>query len=163
MKTNNNTDRPARSQQRKFTNYANYLNNFAGYMEINSVQLAAISLQNEPDANVNYESCFWSGTQFQTFCRSNAFAITNAPVMMPESESYTFSYSDPTLNDPIAASNVSIIAGHLYGVTTIQDYPNAHNKGKPTWMTEYLVNDQTIDTAIATAQQIHNLSHDRRT
>jgi glucuronoarabinoxylan endo-1,4-beta-xylanase len=75
---------------------------------------------------------------------------------MPESESFITAYSDPTLNDPIAATNVSIIAGHLYGVSTIQDYPNAHAKGKPTWMTEYLVNDQTIDTAIATAQQIHD-------
>src|SRR5262249_18776510 len=59
-------------------------------------------------------------------------------------------------NDPVAASNVDVIAGHLYGVSTIQDYANAHNKGKPTWMTEYLINDQTIDTAIATAQQIHD-------
>ena len=154
MKTNDNIVGGALAAN-QFTNYANYLNNFAGYMKSNGVQLAAISIQNEPDANVTYESCFWSGTQLQTFCRSNAFAITNAPVMMPESESYNFNYSDSTLNDPLAATNVSIIAGHLYGVTTIQDYPNAHNEGKPTWMTEYLVNDQTIDTAIATAQQIH--------
>jgi arabinoxylan arabinofuranohydrolase len=155
MKTNNNTIGGALATN-QYANYANYLNSFAGYMKSGGVQLAAISLQNEPDANVNYESCFWSGAQFQTFCRSNAFAITNAPVMMPESESYNFSYSDPALNDSIAVTNVSIIAGHLYGVTTIQDYPLAHNKGKPTWMTEYLVNDQTIDTAIATAQQIHD-------
>ena len=155
MKTNNNTIGGALATN-QYANYANYLNSFAGYMKSGGVQLAAISLQNEPDANVNYESCFWSGAQFQTFCRSNAFAITNAPVMMPESEGCNFSYSDPTLNDSIAVTNISIIGGHLYGVTTIQDYPLAHNKGKPTWMTEYLVNDQTIDAAIATAQQIHD-------
>ena len=76
--------------------------------------------------------------------------------MMPESYRYDFSMSDPTLNDPVAAANVDFVGGHLYGVTTIQDYTNAHDKGKPTWMTEYLVNDQTIGAAIDTAAQIHD-------
>jgi glucuronoarabinoxylan endo-1,4-beta-xylanase len=79
---------------------------------------------------------------------------------MPESLRYDQSYSDPTLNDPVAVANVDIIGGHLYGNgdagETIVDYPNAHNKGKPTWMTEFLVNDQTIGTAITTAKQIHD-------
>jgi glucuronoarabinoxylan endo-1,4-beta-xylanase len=140
----------------QYSNYANYLNGFAAHMATNGAPLAAISIQNEPDANVNYESCVWTPAQLQAFCHTNASAITNAPVLMPESESYNTSYSDPTLDDPIAAANVSLIGGHLYGVNTIVDYPNAHNKGKPTWMTEYLVNDQTIGTAVATAQQIHD-------
>ena len=140
----------------EYATYANYLNAFAGFMKTNGAPLAAISLQNEPDANVNYESCSWTPAELQAFCHTNAGAITNAPVVMPESESFTTAYSDPTLNDSVAAANVTIIAGHLYGVSSIQDYPEAHAKGKPTWMTEYLVNDQTIDTAIATAQQIHD-------
>jgi glucuronoarabinoxylan endo-1,4-beta-xylanase len=140
----------------EYSNYANYLNGFAAFMKTNGAPLAAISLQNEPDAHVNYESCSWTPAQLLAFCHSNAGAITNAPVLMPESQSYNTAYSDPTLNDPIAAANVSIIAGHLYGVSTIQDYANAQAKRKPTWMTEYLTNDQTIATAIATAQQIHD-------
>ncbi len=102
----------------------------------------------------------WTPAQLQTFCHNVAGLITNAPVMMPESESYNISFSEPTLNDPIAAANVTFIGGHLYGNgdagVTIVDYPNAHNKGKPTWMTEFLVNDQTIGTAITTAKQIHD-------
>jgi len=140
----------------QYGNYANYLNGFAAFMKTNGAPLAAISIQNEPDAIVDYESCVWTPAQLQAFCHTNASAITNAPVLMPESESFNTNYSDPTLDDPVAVTNVDIIAGHLYGVTTIQDYPNAHNKGKPTWMTEYLVNDQSIDAAIATAQQIHD-------
>ncbi|HEU5395812.1 MAG TPA: hypothetical protein VFV81_01500, partial [Verrucomicrobiae bacterium] len=77
------------------------------------------------------------------------------PVMMPESFYFNHSMSDPTLNDPVAAANVGVIGGHLYG-GTISDYPLAHNQDIPTWMTEYLVNDQTIDAAIDTAQQIHD-------
>jgi len=144
----------------QYANYAAYLNGFAAYMATNGAPLAAISVQNEPDATVNYESCSWTATQFQTFFHNNAAAITNAPVMMPESESYNTSFSEPTLNDPVAVTNVTFIGGHLYGNgnagVTVVDYPNAHNKGKPTWMTEFLVNDQTIGTAITTAQQIHN-------
>jgi len=159
MKSNNNIAGGSLLTS-QYGNYANYLNGFAAYMATNGAPLAAISIQNEPDADVTYESCVWNPAQLQAFCHTNASAITNAPVMMPESESYNTNYSDPTLDDPIAAANVTFIGGHLYGNgnagVTVVDYPNAHNKGKPTWMTEFLVNDQTIGTAITTAQQIHN-------
>src|SRR6185295_12663514 len=106
-----------------------------------------------------YDSCLWNSNQFLTFCHDVAGLITNALVMMPESANFKQIISDPTLNDPIAASNVDIIGGHLYGNgdagATVADYPNAHNKGKPTWMTEFLVNDQTMGTAIITARQVH--------
>jgi glucuronoarabinoxylan endo-1,4-beta-xylanase len=145
----------------QYTNYAYYLNGFAAYMNTNGAPLAAISLQNEPDVTVTYESCDWTSNQFQTFCHNVAGLITNAPVMMPESYFYDFNMSDPTLNDSVAAANVTYIGGHLYNgpsgnPVVIQDYSNAHNKGKPTWMTEFYVNDQTIGTAITSAKQIHD-------
>jgi glucuronoarabinoxylan endo-1,4-beta-xylanase len=140
----------------QYANYASFLNDFAGYMKANGAPLAAVSVQNEPDWPATYESCLWSGSQFLSFFRTNAAAITNAPVMMPESLAFNFNYSDPTLNDPVAVTNVAYVGGHLYGVGTIVDYANAHARGKPTWMTEFLLNDQTIDSALVTAQQIHN-------
>ncbi len=139
----------------KYANFASYLNFFAGYMKSNGAPLTAISLQNEPDFLATYESCIWTPTEFQAFCHTNASAITNAPILMPESFHYDKSLSDPTLNDPVAATNIAYVGLHLYG-GTISDYPNAHNQGKPTWMTEYLLNDQTITSAIDTAQQIHD-------
>lgn len=137
----------------QYANFAAYLNTYANYMRTNGVQLAAISIQNEPDWNPTYEGCLWSWNQFQPFFHNNVAAITNAPVMMPESYYYDFNLSDPTLNDAIAATNVDVVGGHLYG-GTIQNYQNAHNKGKPTWMTEYLINDQSWPSAMSTAQQI---------
>jgi hypothetical protein len=74
-------------------------------------------------------------------------------MMMPESFHYDQTLSNPTLNDPVAAANVVYIGGHLYGAD-IQDYPLAHSLVKHTWMTEYLVNDQTINAAVDTTQQI---------
>jgi glucuronoarabinoxylan endo-1,4-beta-xylanase len=144
----------------QYGNYGLYLNGFAAYMGTNGAPLAAISIQNEPDTSVTYESAVWTPVQLQTFCHNNAGTITNAPVLMPESESYDTNFSQPTLNDPAAAASVTYIGGHLYGNgnagVPIADYPDAHNKGKPTWMTEFLVNDETIGTAITTAKQIHD-------
>ena len=152
MKDNNNTISGSVLAS-QYANFAAYLNTYANYMRTSGVPLAAISIQNEPDFNPNYEGCLWAWNQFQAFFHYNAAAITNVPVMMPESFHYDFSESDPTLNDPIAATNVDIVGGHLYG-GTISDYPVAHNQGKPTWMTEYLINDQTWPSAMDTAQQI---------
>ena len=153
MKDNNNTIAGSLLPA-QYANYATYLNSFATAMANNGAPLAVISVQNEPDATVTYESCFWTAAQFQTFFRANAGAIT-VPVMMPESESFVHSLSDLTLNDPVAAANVGFVGGHLYGVG-VTDYPLARSVGKRTWMTEYLVNDQTIGSAITTAQQIND-------
>jgi O-glycosyl hydrolase len=139
----------------QYTNYAAYLNNFAHFMSTGGVSLVALSVQNEPDITVTYESCNWTAAQLQAFFHTNAAAITNVPLMMPESFQFDFSQSDSTLNDAIAVTNVDIVGGHLYGTGSVQPYTNALGRGKRTWMTEYLINDQTWSTALGTAQQIH--------
>ena len=121
--------------------YAAHLKRFADYMAANGAPLYAISLQNEPDATVTYESCSWNGTQFLNFMRNNAASI-GTRVMMPESQNFVHGLSDPTLNDSAACANASIIAGHLYG-GGLTSYPLATSKGKEFWMTEYLDLDTT--------------------
>lgn len=135
-----------------YPDYVAYLNSFADAMAAGGAPLSVISLQNEADFAATYESCLWTSAQFDTFCANFAGGI-KVPVMMPESFFFNQALSNPTLNDPAAAANVAYIGGHLYGAT-IQDYPLAHSLGKHTWMTEYLVNDQTIGSAVTTAQQI---------
>src|SRR5262249_41004905 len=128
--------------------YASYLRSFWNYTSTNGAPLRAISIQNEPDFSATYESCRWDSSPFLAFLQTNLGGFTNMNIVMPESESFNQSISDATLNNASAVTNVSIVAGHLYGNPPIVDYPNAHSKGKPTWMTEFLINDQTIDTAI---------------
>ncbi len=156
MKTNDDVNNGGMVYPTNYATYAGYLKMFAGYMASNGAPLRAISIQNEPDFNATYESCLWNSSQFLAFFHTNLGTFTNLNIVMPESESFTQSISDPTLNDSSAVTNVSIVAGHLYGNAPIVDYHNAHNHGIPTWMTEYLVNDQTINTAIDTAKQIHD-------
>ena len=152
MKDNSNVNNGGSLLPSQYGNFAAWLNSFTDTMAAGGAPVSVVSVQNEADFTATYESCRWNAAQFQTFFRDYAGAI-RTPVMMPESYSFDQSLSNATLNDPTAAANVSYIGGHLYG-GSIQDYPLAHSLGKHTWMTEYLINDQTIGTAIDTAGQI---------
>ncbi len=138
--------------------FASHLKSFADTMSANGVSLYAISVQNEPDANVSYESCFWNGTQFLNFMKNNAASV-GVPVFMPESMNFNHSLSDPSLNDPGAAANVAFIGGHIYG-TSPSPYPLAAAAGKEVWMTEYLNLDSAWDAALVTGKSIHDCMTD---
>jgi glucuronoarabinoxylan endo-1,4-beta-xylanase len=142
----------------EYAAYANYLNLFTAYLANGGVKLYAISMQNEPDANVTYESCVWTGATMDTWVANNASVLTTK-LMMPESESFITSLSDPALDDPNAVNHISIVAGHLYG-TTPSFYTNAENKGKEVWETEHYLTPSgaqpAIGDAIAAAEEIHN-------
>jgi glucuronoarabinoxylan endo-1,4-beta-xylanase len=138
--------------------FANYLNAFTAYMAAGGVPLYAISMQNEPDANVTYESCVWTGATMDTWVANNAGVLTTK-LMMPESESFITSLSDPALDDANAVGKISIIAGHLYG-TSPSFYTNAENKGKEVWETEHYLTpasggQPTIADALAAAEEFH--------
>lgn len=137
MKSNNSTV-GGTLDTNAYTAYAEHLKAFADSMANNGAPLFAVSVQNEPDANVNYESCFWNATQFLNFMKYYAPQV-GIPVFMPESESFVKQLSDSTLNDSIAASHVAFIGCHLYGVSP-STYPLATSKGKEVWMTEHLTN-----------------------
>lgn len=154
MKDNNSLINGGRLLPERYADYASYLNKFATYLAGNGAPLAVISLQNEPDWPTDYESCLWSAAEFSTFCANNAGAITAAPLMMPESLRFNQSYSDATLDNPLAAANVDYVGGHLYGDPVITEYPKAHSLKKNTWMTEFLINDQTWPSVMVTAEEI---------
>jgi glucuronoarabinoxylan endo-1,4-beta-xylanase len=74
---------------------------------------------------------------------------------MPESESFTTSFSDPALNDSRALPHIGFIAGHIYGVSP-QPYPNAVSKGKQVWMTEHYLTSTGISGALQVAKEIND-------
>ncbi len=137
-----------------YQDYVDYLNLFTDTMAASGAPVSVVSLQNEADYDPTdpYDACLWTPAQFVTFCRDFAGGI-KIPVMMPEAFAFSHALSDPALNNPASAANIDYIGGHLYGAT-IRDYPLAHSLGKRTWMTEYLVNEQTIESAIGTAKQV---------
>ena len=152
MKDNNSLVNGGSVLPSQYPNWVAYLNNFTETMSANGAPVDVLSIANEPDFTATYESSRWNASQLDAFFHDFASQV-ETPMMMPESFHYDQALSDPTLNDPTAAANVAYVGGHLYG-TGIQDYPLAHSLGKHTWMTEYLVNDQTIGAAVDTGQQI---------
>jgi glucuronoarabinoxylan endo-1,4-beta-xylanase len=136
--------------------YANWLNSFSNAMQNNGVSLHAISVQNEPNINVDYESCHWDATQMFNFMVNNAGSI-NTKVIMPETFNYLKPFADPILNNTTGAANTDIVAYHWYGANQYSAWPNASSKGKDLWMTEHFSDDQTLNGAIATAIEVHNI------
>src|SRR5664279_1938811 len=63
--------------------------------------------------------------------------------------------SDPTLNDSVAASYVSIIGGHLYGAG-LADYPLAKSLGKELWETEHYFDNDSMTNVLGLAKEIHD-------
>lgn len=157
MKTNNNTVGGSIDSM-DFGAFAAHLKAFADTMAAHGAPVYAVSVQNEPDANVTYESCYWSPTDFLNFMKDYAPQV-GVPVFMPESESFNTKFSDPTLNDSVAASHVAFVGGHLYGAKPFK-YSLALDKGKQVWMTEYLLNDQSWSGIMTTAKQINDCMYD---
>lgn len=135
MKTNNNLV-GGELREDAYDDFAAHLDAFADYMAANGAPLYAISVQNEPDVTVTYESCDWNPEQMLKFMRENAHAI-GTRVMAPESFQFRRQLSDPLLNDSLATANLDILAGHIYG-GGLARYPLAEEKGKEVWMTEHL-------------------------
>ena len=153
MKTNDNVVGGS-LKKKKYQAFADYLESFVTYMQNGGVNLYAISMQNEPDAVVTYESCFWTGKQMEKWVANYSSAITT-PLIMPESESFNTSFSDPALNNSNAADHIAIVGGHLYGIVPVY-YANAVNKGKEVWETEHYLNGSDMSTTLQVAKEIHD-------
>ena len=153
LKTNNNIVAGSLADT-SYASYAAYLKSFVDYMAGNGVQIYAVSVQNEPDASVTYESCSWNSTQMLNFMKNNAPSV-GAPVCMPESESFVHSLSDAALSDSVAAPHIAFVAGHIYG-GGLTSYPLATSKGKELWMTEHLDTDTSWTAVLNTGKEMND-------
>ncbi len=162
MKTNNNTT-GGRLREDSYAAYAAHLKSFVDFMASNSVPLYAVSVQNEPDIQVNYESCDWNATEMVKFIGEHGNSV-GTRLIAPESFQFIPTIANAILNDSAATANLDIIGGHIYGGGR-SPYPLAAEKGKELWMTEYLINspgsgpdmDTSLKGAIATAASIHDV------
>jgi len=116
--------------------YADHLLAFRDFMQANGVPLYSISVQNEPDYQVTYESCDWTAAQLIDWISAHGSKFGETKLMAPESFNFNRTLSDPILNDAEAEAQVDIVAGHIYG-GGVADYPLAREKGKEVWMTEH--------------------------
>ncbi|HXU76074.1 MAG TPA: carbohydrate binding domain-containing protein [Methylomirabilota bacterium] len=151
--------------------YASQLANYVARMKNNyGVNLYALSLQNEPDANVtSYEACQWTGAQFHDFI-TNLYAalaaqgVGSTKIMLAESQNWTDprNLAGPTLSDPSVLAQVGIIANHDYVANNSvgdQSVPAAiATGGKAMWETEVALlsgSDSSIANGVYWARRIH--------
>ena len=152
-------------------NYASQLANYVASMKNNyGVNLYALSIQNEPDANVtSYEACQWTGAQIHDFVTNlysalAARGLTSTKIMLPESQNWTDprNLAGPAMSDPDVAAQVGIIANHNYvgnNAAGDQTVPAAiPSYGKALWETEVALlsgSDSSIANGVYYAQRIH--------
>ena len=153
MKTSNNIV-GGRLYDTSYASYAAHLKSFVDFMSGNGVPLHAVSLQNEPDIQVTYESCDWNGAEFIKFLKEQGTNV-GTKIIVPESFNFNHTMSDAILNDSSAASKVDIIGGHIYG-GGLTAYPLVAAKGKEFWMTEHLVLDTTWTAVFGTGKEIYD-------
>jgi glucuronoarabinoxylan endo-1,4-beta-xylanase len=116
--------------------YADHLLSFRDFMADSGVPLHAISVQNEPDISVTYESCDWTPAQMIDWLSEQGPRFGDTRLIAAESFNFNRAATDPILNDPIAGGIVDIVGGHIYG-GGLADYPLARSLGKEVWMTEH--------------------------
>jgi glucuronoarabinoxylan endo-1,4-beta-xylanase len=152
--------------------YASQLANYVANMTNYGVNLYAISVQNEPDADVTtYEACQWTNTYIHDFVTNlyNALVakgVGSTKIILPESQNWP----DPkglaitALSDSSVAADVGIVADHNYVPNNVagdqaipaQLYPWS---GKSTWETEVSQiggsYDGSITNAVYWAGRVH--------
>lgn len=146
-----------------YQNYADYLVNYVNTLRNNNVNLYAISPANEPDYQVSYDGCSWTGAQLRDFIKNNlgpTFTSNNitTKILVPESFRNDCSYADTILGDATARNYVFGIAQHIYGGgPTFCTAAGTYNK--EFWQTErssFEAYDATMTHGLTTAMWIHN-------
>ncbi len=123
------------------------------------INLYALSVQNEPDQSVSYESCVWTAKQIHDFVpylhdALAAQGVSATKTLLPEYSGWNFARAADTMNDPATAAQVGILAGHDYGAPA----GPVNNYGKPLWETECSLlggSDSSIGNGVYWAKRIH--------
>lgn len=139
-KTNKSDSNGGSLLESRYADWANYLNDYYKYMKQQGVTIDAVSIQNEPDWNAEYQSCIWTGQQMAKFLREQGSKI-DCKIIAPEAIHFTKGVHEPILNDDEACKYLDILGGHFYGWDG-SSYPLAAQKGKEVWMTEFLINER---------------------
>jgi glucuronoarabinoxylan endo-1,4-beta-xylanase len=152
--------------------YASQLANYVASMKNTyGVNLYAISIQNEPDADVtNYEACQWTGAQIHDFV-TNLYAaliakgVGSTKIILPESQNWSdpHNLAVPALSDPAVAGDVGIVADHDYVADNSagdQTIPAAKStpSGQAVWETEVALlsgSDSSIANGVYWARRIY--------
>jgi glucuronoarabinoxylan endo-1,4-beta-xylanase len=150
-------------------NYAAQIANYVASMKsAYGVNLYAVSIQNEPDADVtSYEACQWSSAQIHDFVTNlysalAAKGVGSTKIILPEDENWRTNLLVTAMNDPAVGPDVGIVACHNYDGSPPENvpvpFPTFTNPNAATWETEVSLlsgSDDSITNALYWAGRIH--------
>jgi len=177
----NKPDVWGRLKKDKYEDYADLLADYARDFQANmGSPLSILSIQNEPNYKVDYESAYWDGVNLRDFLnivsarfpkKGVTLGKNGLGIMMPEFENFGVSYNDmikPSIDSPAANSIITHIALHQYnGAYDSTDkagakaFPDIAATGKRFWQTEVsgsggqMPSGTGIDNALFYARMIH--------
>jgi glucuronoarabinoxylan endo-1,4-beta-xylanase len=130
--------------------YATWLSNYVQSLKSQGINLYAISVQNEPDMCMSYDSAVWSAADIDTFVKSNlgpTFAAQglSTQIFAPEASAYSATVglgsscgSDSSCNQYIGGINWHEYGSSFNNTSSIgaNPYPSGWPTGKKYWETE---------------------------
>lgn len=130
--------------------YATWLANYVKSLQTEEgITLYALSIQNEPNECLNYDSAFWTAAEIDTFVATNlgpTFAAEGLTTLIyvPEGSGYNeMSLGSTCATDPTCNQYIGGVVWHDYdasltGSNTIaaDSYPSDWPEGKKYWQTE---------------------------
>jgi len=170
-----------RLKRDKYEDYADLLADYALNFEANmGAPLAVLSVQNEPNYKVDYESAYWNGENMRDFLNIVAQRFPKKGVvmgkeglciMMPEFENFNINYDEmikPSIDSPESNSIITHIGLHQYNgaydstdKAGAKEFPGIIATGKRFWQTEVsgsggnMPSGTGIDNALFYARMIH--------
>jgi len=170
-----------RLSRSKYNDYADLLACYAKEFESEmGAPLDILSVQNEPNYKVDYESAYWNGEDIRDFLKviNRRFSEKGVKlgegglgIMIPEYENFNVDFNEmikPSLDDPESESIISHLALHQYNGSYdssqragSMEFPQIAASGKRFWQTEvsgsgpYLPVGTGINNAMYYARMIH--------
>jgi glucuronoarabinoxylan endo-1,4-beta-xylanase len=143
-----------------YQDYADLLSRYVRNMQARGITIHAVSIANEPDQTVSYESSRWTPSEFAAFLPvlADTFARdgVTAQILLPEESGWRFDLASSIFSDPALAADVGIVAGHDYS-GSVTPVPQAQGKGL--WETEvssFEAFDRGMANALFWAKNIHD-------
>ncbi|MGK9250954.1 glycoside hydrolase family 30 protein [Paenibacillus humicus] len=173
MKTNGQTTNGGYLKQENYGDFAALLSQFVKqYKALYNIDMYGVSVANEPNSMtfLSWDSSQWNSTNFQVFLKDHlkqamvAAGVQNTKVIVGESSWWSEDLVKDSLNDPLSAERLDIVAGHNYPVPVVNaelpsdPFATAQSKGKKVWMTEVSKvdgYDPGMGSGLKFAKQLH--------
>jgi len=167
-KSNNSFKNGGSLLRSHYADWARDISTYVAMMAEKGVPIYAVSVQNEPNVNINYGSCIYTAQEIHDFVPYLAASLRAAGagstrIMVAEESTWSDDLASAAMADPVVAAQVGILAAHGYGGYGGRVQPLAR-KAPQVWQTEASSQSDTYDGSIADgiawALKIHSFLND---